>query len=362
MPTTARLAALLRDQARSCAVMGSPLYAHLLEQAATDAEDRGPVHDLLAPALGEGRSDALALRFMAAVHRLVLTRRAPALALHYPSVGGRAGQDGAWQAFRQVLVDHADGLRTLLLRPCQTNEVGRCAGLSWGLLELAARTGLPLRLREVGASAGLNLRWDRYRYGGGGATWGPAGSPVTLEGLWAEAPDHLPAAVTVADRRGCDPAPVDPVSDEGRLTLTAAVWADQLDRSERLRGALAVAAQTPASVDAASADTWLPGELAEAAPGTVTVVYHSVVREYLPPAARSGFEATLAAAGRRATADAPLAWLRMEPVSAVRAHGVTLTVWDGGEPRECLLAVCGAHGQAVRRPARRDDEAATLMA
>ena len=42
-----------------------------------------------------------------------------------------------------------------------------------GFLAVAAHTGLPLRTFEVGASAGLNLRWDRFFYEARGATWGP---------------------------------------------------------------------------------------------------------------------------------------------------------------------------------------------
>ena len=38
MPSRERAAFLLRDQARYCVSMGSPLYAHLLERAAFDAE------------------------------------------------------------------------------------------------------------------------------------------------------------------------------------------------------------------------------------------------------------------------------------------------------------------------------------
>src|SRR5438034_5449361 len=111
----------------------------------------------------DARASALALRFMGAVHRLVLEGRAPALARHYPSAGGEAGLEGAWAAFRDTLEQHRDTLRALVTSPVQTNEVGRSAALLGGFLLVARETGLPLRLLELGASAGLNLRWDHYR-------------------------------------------------------------------------------------------------------------------------------------------------------------------------------------------------------
>lgn len=360
-PVTERLARLLRVQAQACGAMGSPLYAELLGASARDAAAGGPVADLLAHEVADGRSDALALRLMAAVHRLVLTGRAPALAAHYPSVGGRPGP-GAWPAFRRTLAEHAAALRELVARPCQTNEVGRCAPLAWGFLEVARR-GLPLRLLEVGTSAGLLLRWDRYRYGDGEVATGPADSPVDLRGLWTRPPPAgTDVAVTVSERAGCDPRPVDPTTGEGRLALRAAVWADQLDRLARLEGALAVAGRVPAAVERASVGTWLPARLAEPRPGTATVVFHSVVEEYLDAGERAALHAAVREAGARATADAPVAWLRLEPVSELRHHGVRLTTWpprdasDGpgadaaGDGDGRLLAVCGAHGHDVRPP------------
>ena len=342
-----RLAAQLRDQEASCAEMGSPLYAGLLAHAARDVEAGGPVSDVLMPHLAPGRGGALALRFLAAVHRLVLTGRAERLASFYPSAGGTVDVEAAWSALRALLATDGDRVGELVARPCQTNEVGRAAALMFGFLEVAARTRLPFRLLEVGASAGLNLRWDRFRYGGGGASWGPRDSPVDLDGLWAEAPAHADVAIEVVERRGCDPRPLDPTSPEDQLALRASVWADQTARFARLTGALALAAAVPATVDASSVDVWVPERLRETRPGTVAVVYHSVVDEYLTDEARRTFHGALAEAGARATADAPLAWVRVEPADAVRQHAVTLTLWPGGGTQQ--LALSGAHGTGVRR-------------
>jgi hypothetical protein len=352
-PVEARLARILGVQADACALMGSPLYGDLLEHAARDAAEGGPTASLLADQVDEGRADALALRFMAAAHRMVLLGRAPRLAGHYPSAGGDAGAGGAWPELRALLVEAGEELSALVRLPCQTNEVGRCAGLSWGFLEVA-RLGLPLRLLEVGASAGLLLRWDRYRYAGPGVSFGPADSPVDLGGMWSQAPPALGGTpprgptVRVVERRGCDPSPVDPGTAEGRLGLRAAVWADQRVRFRRLDGALQVAERVPAALDRASVEDWLPERLAETSRGVATVVYHSVVEEYLGAEQRAAMHRALAAAGERATARAPLAWVRLEPISELRHHGVTLTTWPSGDQR--VLAVCGAHGHDVRRP------------
>ncbi|MDP9480944.1 MAG: DUF2332 domain-containing protein, partial [Actinomycetota bacterium] len=70
----------LRRQAEACRALGSPLYAHLLERSAVDAEAGGPAWAVLAGHEDDPPDSALALRLMGAVHRLVLEGRAPALA------------------------------------------------------------------------------------------------------------------------------------------------------------------------------------------------------------------------------------------------------------------------------------------
>lgn len=341
----AHTASQLRMQARSCGQMGSPLYAHLLDRAADDCAAGGPTWDVLAAHAAPGRGDALALRFMAAVHRLVLQRRAPALALHYPSVGGTASIRTVWDAFRPAVAANVRQLASDLRRPCQTNEVGRSAGLMVGFLEVVARTGLPVRLLEVGASAGLNLRCDHFRIGGDGAAVGDPSSPVDLSSHWAVAPPATGRGLVVVERRGCDVHPVDPATVDGRLALTASVWADQRARLERLRGAIELAARLPAVVDEASLDAWTEQHVRTLPLGAATVVFHSVVQEYVPDDVRERFVAALHAAGERATADRPLAWVRLEPISVVRHHGVHVTLWPGGGTE--TVARCRAHGTDV---------------
>jgi hypothetical protein len=293
---------------------------------------------------GDPPFSALALRFLGAVHRLVLEGRAPALARHYPSAGGEAGLEGAWAAFRETLEQHRDTLRALVRRPCQTNEVGRAAALFGGFLLVARETGLPLRLLEIGASAGLNLRWDHYRYEQGDAGWGERASSVRLVGVF---PDGLPPGARrcrVIERAGCDTRPVDPCSADGQLTLLSYLWADQGERCALLRGALEVARRVPVTIDAAGAPAWLVARLAAPVRGVATIVFHSIVMQYLSEADRRRVASVLDEAGRRATDDAPLAWLLMEPGG--EQTEVCLKLWPGGAER--VIARAGFHGRPVR--------------
>ena len=338
---TKDVAERLRWQVPHCRNLGSEFYAELLTRAADDADGGGAVHAVAEPFVHLPVEEMLPLRLLGAVHRLVLEGDAPELARHYPSVGGDGDAAAAWPRLRELLGDPPPRLRELIARNVQTNEVGRSAALLGGFLLVARDTGLPLRIREIGSSAGLNLRWDAYRYED---AWGDPQSPVQLVRRYDGArPPFAPLRVDVLERRGCDPAPVDPTSDDGRLTLSSFVWPDQAERVELLRGALEVAARLPAAVDAARASAWLEDALAAPRPGSVTIVFHSIVWQYLDAAERARVRDALADAGARATDDAPLAWLRMEPDGPVTA--LHATVWPGGDAH--LLARAGFHGRPV---------------
>jgi hypothetical protein len=341
-----RTAWLLRRQGRACRQLGSPLYADLLDHASADLLAAGPTADVLDGHLEDRGSSALALRMLGGAHALALSGQAPELAAFYPSAGGTAdpgpGAALAWAALRRTLAEQPGAVREWLARPPQTNEVGRGAVLIGGLRHVAAEAGLPVRLVEIGASAGLNLRADRFRITGDAGAYGDPSSPVVLRDAWRGQP--LPdAAVEVIGRTGGDADPIDPTTPAGRRTLTAYVWPDQADRLERLRGALALALGVPADLrQELASDT-----LARTAPadGSWTVLWHSIVRQYLDQQQRAAVAERVSELGAAATPTARFAYLYLEPARDGSRFLVSLTTWPGG--RERVLGTASPHGIPV---------------
>jgi hypothetical protein len=329
---------------------GSPFYAGLCEELALDAERDGPVTRVIAPYGDASFQAAYVLRLLGGLHRLVLSGAAPALAQHYPSVGGDGDARAAMALLRETLADPPAVVVDALRRPPQTNEVGRAAALTSGLLVVADAVGLPLRLREIGASGGLNLRPDLYWYEHDGHAWGNRSSTVRFVDLWHGGLPPFEAGVDIADRRGCDQDPIDLGSRDDALRLLSYIWPEPAERFERARHAIDLARSVPVVVDRADASAWLREQLATPEAGTALVVYHSVVWQYLDEQTRAALTAQLREAGAGATREAPLAWLRLEPHPETYAPAeLRLTLWDGrsGAPREVLLATTGFHGGAI---------------
>jgi hypothetical protein len=148
----------------------------------------------------------------------------------------------------------------------------------------------------------------------------------------------------IVERVGSDIAPVNPLSEDGALTLTSYVWPDMSARLDRLRGALEVAREVPADVRREDALSFLRNlELAE---GHVTVIWHSVMWQYLAPEDQAAADELIAALGAGATPSAPLAHLCLEPMrrtpEAEPEFLVVLQVWPGGVPR--ILGSSDPHG------------------
>lgn len=301
------------DQAMWAERLGSPMYQALLLRMAEDVRAGGPCLAALEPHMPRSRMLA-PLLLLGAIHGAVLEGKLPEAARYYPSMGGQPDVEALWPHFLAAVP------KAVLPVCVQTNEVGRSRALLPGFLEIVIRTQRPLRLLEIGASAGLNLRWDHFPF---------------LD---------VPREVHVAERRGCDLNPIDPTLEESRPAMLCFLWPDQSERLRQLSQALEIARRVPARVDRSDAIPWLRTHLADPRPGVATVVFHSIVMPYLSEEARDEVRRVIEEAGQRATPDAPLAWLSMEPEG--QGADVHLAVWPGGERR--LIAQAGAHGAEVK--------------
>jgi hypothetical protein len=170
---------------------------------------------------------------------------------------------------------------------------------------------------------------------------------LRLEGVFVDGTPPK-ATVNVVERTGCDPDPVDVYSSEGRLTLLACTWPDQLQRIRRLEAAIGIARAVSYRVEPASAADWLESRLARPAAGMATVVFHSVVWPYLAESERVRVTGIIEGAGQAATPHAPLGWLRMEPRGEAGGNEpeVRLRIYPGFDER--VIATTTFHVPAVR--------------
>lgn len=339
-----------------CGEIGSPFYARLCELMAEDAEAAGPTLDVLGPTLEEPFDDYHVVRMLDGIHWRVLEGDAPELEGHYESLGGDSDADAAWPHIRAILADPPPRVVAALAHPPQTNEPARSAAFVVGLLEVAHRTGLPLRLLELGASAGLNLHPDRYRFEVGGDGVGPEDSPVRFSDHWLEGTPNFAASLDVVERAGCDLYPVDLRDPKERTRLLSYVWPDEGGRFALNRAAVEIASADPVVIEESAVDDWLDRQLADGLPaGVATVVFHSLVWLYLPDETQARITNRLEEVGRRATSRSPLAWLRYEQESHDKSHcDLRLTLWPGGEDEH--LATGSHHNTPVTIVGAEDGE------
>jgi len=269
-------------------------------------------------------------------------------------VGGTWEPAAGLGAFRDLIEARPDEVASWLDRAPQTNEVGRSVALWTALCTIAdeerASSGaaLPVRLAELGSSAGLLLNTDRFAFvGPDGEVRGDPGSGVRLEPAWVG--DPPPAAEPrIVARWGCDLHPVDVSTTEGRLALTAYVWPDQVARFERLRAALVIAAEHPPVVERSTAADFV--DALETVEGTTTVLWHSVMWQYLDNAEQDHVLARLDELGATTTPTRRLVHVAAEP--GVRSPGAEteflVRVRSGPGGRERLVATLQARGPPCR--------------
>jgi hypothetical protein len=344
-----RILAHFDEQAGFCTAYGSPFTGELIARMRDDIAAGGPTAAIVGEWPTNPRADALSLRLAGALHAAVLTGRDKALAALYPALAPNWRMDAVWPVARDFLARDGAWVREFIRSPPQTNETRRAIALLAGFLAFAQTWDGPVDLLEIGASAGLNLNWDRFSYRTSSWTWGPE-SPVLIDTDWRAPPPPL-GAVNVRHRAACDLNPLDIRDPHARLTLKSYIWADQPDRLARFDGAVALALQHQILVDRADAAEWLTHKLGHRAQDAATIVYHSVFLQYPPREARAAIVNAIKAAGAAATAAAPLAWVRLEPEAVTDGvHNnlrfvIDLTVWPGGVRR--VLGYTDGHVRAI---------------
>jgi hypothetical protein len=329
----------VRFARRECHV--SPLYERLSLGIAHDPE-------LLDIAARARTGQPVPNLFLAAVHFLLLRGVQHPLAAFYPSLSaGTPPSADPYPSFRAFSLRHrAEVLELISTRLVQTNEVRRCGCLLPAFAIVSSGTqGRPLALVEIGASAGLNLLWDRYGYDyGEGGRYGDPRSSVQIACLpHGERRPPLPGALpSIAMRLGIDLHPIDVRDPGAALWLRALVWPDERGRAELLREALGIARQAPPPLTAGDALELLPEVLAAIPEAQTVCVFHTHTVNQFPVEARARLSELLAAHGaRRDLFRVSIEWLgegqpRLELVSFV----------DGVMTAQ-LLAYCGSHGEWI---------------
>jgi len=345
MTTETRVRDSFAVQAHWCGKLGSPFTARLLEGLGANLDHATMTgHRILT---WQGRPDALgdavALRLAGALHGLARRGEYPELTKLYPP--NPLPTTGTLHRVALETIKKADAdIMPWLAHPPQTNEVARSAILYPGLMQIAAETGLPLSMYEIGCSAGLNLIPDRYAYRLGDVSAGQAGSPVVL------APDWLgttPGGVDpdIVSRRGCDRNVLDITDAAHAERIVSYVWPDQADRINRVMAALELARIDPPRIDQADAGDWIETVIADdAAPGIARVVLHSIAFQYFPETVQRRITARIETAGAMATADTPLAWLSFEQFGT-EGPRLVLRLWPGDTFR--VLATSDGHCRSI---------------
>lgn len=327
-----------------CNALAAPFTAAVLTLLAEELGQEGPLTTMIGTWPGDPVADALALRLVGAFHALVLSGRDLDLAKCYPPEKN-VDTPRLRLALQVAMSRHNGFIRQFVASPPQTNEVGRSAVLLGGFLSIAHSTRLPLRLLEIGASAGLNMIWDSYHYRFGKQCWGDPASPVRLTPEWSGPLPPLATPVSVAERSGCDIAPLDLTLADAQLRLRSYVWPDQPERLTRMEGAIRLASGRGIAVEHADAASWVADRLSRPMPGCATVLYHSIMWQYMPVQAQAALRATIEHAGSAATDEAPVTWLRFEPPTTNDRPELRLTYWPGGHEEH--LATAHPHGSSV---------------
>lgn len=318
----------------------SPLYERLSLGIAADPE-------ILTIASHAREGQPVPNLFLGAAHLLLLKGVQHTVSTFYPSVSEASAPDeDAYPYFREFCLQNSHEIIDLIsTRLVQTNVVRRCACLLPAFSIVAERAhGLPLSLVEIGASAGLNLLWDRYGYDyGEGRRYGNASAIVQLAceprgGALPSIPEPFP---DIALRVGIDLSPIDLSDPEAILWLRALIWPEHSERVEILKGAIEIARRDPPTLFAGDALDLLP-EVLDSAPGdSALCVFHTHTVNQFSAEAKERLSSIIDEHGSKRD----LFVISIEGQSNIEGALVELVAYEKGRRTRTALARSDPHGR-----------------
>ena len=293
----------------------SSLYSALSPKIASDQE-------LLELLLVAPPTQQRANLLFAAVHDLLLSGLDHTASRYYPSVAEEvvSPDEAVFDAFRDLCLSHRSRLReTIAARHTQTNEVRRSIAFLPVFQKISAEE--PIALVEVGASAGLNLLVDRYRYRYGDGEWiGRSDSSVAIQcEVHGIAPPVQQEVPQISFRIGLDSHPLDVRETEDARWLMACVWPEQIDRLQLLRSAMDVARLNPPRIVSGNAIDTLEETIGEVPDELPICLFHSATLFYFTDVELTAFVSILNRLGHQRR----LHWLSFEG-GAFQTFGVNL--------------------------------------
>ena len=321
----------------------SALYESLCHSIAEDK-------DVLAIAANARSGQPVPNLFMAAVHWLLMRDGEHPVSAYYPDLClGPAEPGDPYPSFRSFCLERREEITALIsVRLVQTNVVRRCAVLLPAFAEaIGEDQEKPLSLVAIGASAGLNLFWDRYAYSySDGRRWGDGGSPVQLSSvIRGEGRPSLPAAIPdVVFRVGLDLNPVDISDPDAVAWLKALVWPERREEATILDNAIELAQDHPPTLLAGDALELLPQVLQGIPPDSTLCLYHSHMLNQLSQEARGRFEDIIDQHG----AARDLNLISFEGRAGGHHSAIELTQYQSGAKTIRHLADCDSHGNWIQ--------------
>lgn len=334
---------LLR-QAGVANALGSPFVSEVLTAAFRQLGRARLLDATIAVWPLDPAASAMALRLNAGLH--ALARRGTFADLSALYAGKHFEFD---RAIGEALEHGEPTLLVWMSHPTQTNEVRRSSAFMAALCLLTQEFAMPVELLEVGASAGLNLLVDRYAHRLGDTLCGDTASPLLLSPQWhGVSPPQ--ADVRIAGARGADLRPLSVDDPHTRERLMSYIWPGDDVRADCLRHAIGIARDCIPQVDRCSAAPWLAEQLQVSQPaGTMRVIQHSMVMQYLPDDELEAAISAIREAGRQATPQRPLVRMGLEWDRERRAVNFCMTRWAGrpDDGDRNILAQCHPYGAAI---------------